>query len=101
MPDTSNERRLGRRESLQTDMLLEDPSSERKPNYVSEEGPIIVYGDCLDAYACVYGLLHMGIPGIRIIMMHPSKKPDVCSRIIQCFVCIIWIRHQRNDVNEI
>ncbi|KAL5111909.1 Cilia and flagella-associated protein 61 [Taenia crassiceps] len=76
MPDTSNERQLSRKQSLQTDMLLEDPSSEREPKHHPEEGPIIIYGDCLDAYACVHGLLHMGIPSIRIIMMHPFKKND-------------------------
>ncbi|KAL5967854.1 Cilia and flagella-associated protein 61, partial [Taenia solium] len=76
MPDTSNERQLSRKQSLQTDMLLEDPSSEKKPKHRPEEGPIIIFGDCLDAYACVHGLLHMGVPSIRIIMMHPFKKND-------------------------
>ncbi|VDM18506.1 unnamed protein product [Hydatigera taeniaeformis] len=76
MPDTSNERHLSRKQSLQTDMLLEDPCSEKKQKHSPEEGPIIIFGDCLDAYACVHGLLHMGVPSIRIIMMHPFKKND-------------------------
>ncbi|CDS40732.1 conserved hypothetical protein [Echinococcus multilocularis] len=79
MPDTSNERQLSRKQSLQTDMLLEDPTSEKKPKHRPEEGPIIIFGDCLDAYACVHGLLHMGVPSIRIIMMHPFKKNDTNS----------------------
>ncbi|EUB63759.1 hypothetical protein EGR_01382 [Echinococcus granulosus] len=79
MPDTSNERQLSRKQSLQTDMLLEDPNSEKKPKHRPEEGPIIIFGDCLDAYACVHGLLHMGVPSIRIIMMHPFKKNDTNS----------------------
>ncbi|VDD75421.1 unnamed protein product [Mesocestoides corti] len=75
--DKSDLKRLERKASLQTAALLEDPYAEEKPHSNPVEGPIIVFGDCVNAYSCVYGLLNMGVPGVRIVMMHPCRKPDV------------------------
>uniref|UniRef100_A0A5K3F7N3 DUF4821 domain-containing protein n=3 Tax=Mesocestoides corti TaxID=53468 RepID=A0A5K3F7N3_MESCO len=74
--DKSDLKRLERKASLQTAALLEDPYAEEKPHSNPVEGPIIVFGDCVNAYSCVYGLLNMGVPGVRIVMMHPCRKPD-------------------------
>ncbi|VEL08750.1 unnamed protein product [Protopolystoma xenopodis] len=32
---------------------------------------VIVYGHCLEAYACINGLLHIGIDGQRIVLVQP------------------------------
>lgn len=77
IPDTSGHGQMRLDEELQTHALLENPDSQKKPPFSRDEGPLIVYGCCPDAYACVNGLLQMGVPSIRIIMMHPFTRTDV------------------------
>ncbi|KAM7541142.1 hypothetical protein Aperf_G00000033576 [Anoplocephala perfoliata] len=74
--DTTDQGQMDRNEKLKTDVLLENPDSQKNPPFSRDEGPLIIFGDCPDAYACVNGLLQMGVPGIRIIMMHPFRRPD-------------------------
>lgn len=77
IPNDVDQQKVFYDEVLQTGALLEDPESQKKSKFKPDEGPIIVYGDCLDAYACVNGLLQMGVPNFRIIMVHPIAKSDV------------------------
>ncbi len=69
-----NAQRLEKEECLTDKGLLEEIHDPEKGPEDPTVGPIIVFGDCLEAYCCVEGLLQMGIPGIRIILMHPYRK---------------------------
>nr|CDS34601.2 hypothetical transcript [Hymenolepis microstoma] len=76
IPNDVDQQGVFQGEALQTSILLEDPESDNKFRFKPANGPIIVYGNCVDAYVCVNGLLQMGVSGYRIIMLHPAVTID-------------------------
>lgn len=76
LSDKNNAKALKQRPSL-TYKIFENPKQEERPEWAMDEGPVIVYGNNLHAYACIQGLLDMGMPGLRIIMAHPEVPEGV------------------------
>ncbi len=74
LTDIDNRTNLEQRPGL-VSRLVENPAHVEKPDQHLSEGPVIVYGRCLQAYACVQGLLDMALPGVRIVMLHPMRTP--------------------------
>uniref|UniRef100_A0A183AC26 DUF4821 domain-containing protein n=1 Tax=Echinostoma caproni TaxID=27848 RepID=A0A183AC26_9TREM len=52
----------------------------KQPSSAVQHNLIIVYGYNLDAYTCVAALLHAGVPGKLIVLIHPPRLPEQVSK---------------------
>ncbi|VDN15609.1 unnamed protein product [Dibothriocephalus latus] len=77
-----NSRELEKRPSM-NEKLVEDPYFLEREESKAHEGPIVVYGKCVEAYFCVQGLLQLGVPGVRIVMVQPL---DLSSGVHEAWV---------------
>ncbi|XP_052742292.1 cilia- and flagella-associated protein 61-like [Bicyclus anynana] len=52
---------------------------------LSNKKPVIVYGDCIEAYSCIAGLLELGLTGDTIAFVEPFPPEDSTALRVNCF----------------
>ncbi|CAK1582898.1 unnamed protein product [Parnassius mnemosyne] len=59
--------------------------SKENINSLSEDSRIVVYGDCIDAYACIAALLELGIAANMIAFVEPFPPEDTAALRVNFF----------------
>ncbi|XP_045773730.1 cilia- and flagella-associated protein 61-like [Maniola jurtina] len=49
------------------------------------EKPVVVYGDCIEAYSCMAALLELGVSGNKIAFVEPFPPEDATAMRVNCF----------------
>lgn len=52
---------------------------------LSNEKPVVVYGDFIEAYSCIAALLELGLSGDTIAFIEPFPPEDIKTMRVNCF----------------
>lgn len=59
--------------------------SDDTDDSLSNEKPVVVYGDFIEVYSCIAALLDLGLSGDTIAFIEPFPPEDIKTMRVNCF----------------